>query len=374
MIKEDIIRVELDTSGYDICVGQGLISSLGELIKERFGKRRIFVVTDDQVASHWLTPVSAALSSAGLKIEITKLSPGEGAKSFGQLEVLIDGFLDSQIGRDSLIIALGGGVIGDLTGFAAAITLRGIDIVQLPTTLLSQVDSSVGGKTAINARQGKNLVGSFYQPSLVVIDTDVLETLSRRQLLAGYAEIVKYGFIKDRSFFEWLESNGKKILIGDAEAQKFAILRSCQIKAQIVESDEKEKDQRALLNFGHTFGHALEAEAGYNDELLHGEAVSMGMIMALELSKSMGCLSGQEAVRARNHMVRVGLPINASTVKGSESWQTSKLIEHMWHDKKVLNGRMRFVLTEKIGGAFVTSDVNEEDVYDVVKKSLAGDL
>jgi len=374
VIKGDTIRVELDNNGYDICVGQGVISSLGDLIRERHGNRRIFVVTDDQVALNWLSPVSSALSSAGLQIEIIRLSPGEGAKSFGQLEMLIDRFLDSQISRDSLVIALGGGVIGDLTGFAAAITLRGVDVVQVPTTLLSQVDSSVGGKTGINVRQGKNLVGSFYQPSLVVIDTQVLNTLPSRQLLAGYAEIVKYGFIKDRSFFEWLEANGKRLLLGDPEIQKIAILQSCRIKAQIVELDEKEKDQRALLNFGHTFAHALEAEAGYNDGLLHGEAVSMGMIMALELSKKMGCLSGQEAVRARDHMQNVGLPINASIVPGAGSWKPSKLMEHMRHDKKVLNGRMRFILAEKIGEAFVTSDVNEKDVFDIVTKSLAGDL
>tara|TARA_B100001123_G_scaffold441958_1_gene584387 strand:- start:545 stop:1669 length:1125 start_codon:yes stop_codon:yes gene_type:complete len=370
--SRDTIRVELDERAYDIFVENGLIYKLGKLVLERFGRCRTFIITDQEIGSHWLTPVCNSFSSHGLEVTAITLPAGESTKCFHQLEQIVNRLLDAQIGRDGIVIALGGGVIGDLAGFTAAITLRGVDVVQVPTTLLAQVDSSVGGKTAINTRQGKNLVGSFYQPSLVVIDPQVLETLPARQLLAGYAEVLKYGLIKDRQFFEWLEENGQKILRGDAMARQNAIVQSCRIKAGIVESDETEQNQRAILNFGHTFGHALEAEAGFDDKLLHGEAVSIGMMMAMELSKVMGLLQGQEVVRVRKHIADMGLPVNAQSITKASTWKPDSLIEHMRHDKKVLDGRMRFVLAKEIGKSFVTADVQERDIYGVVSKSLEG--
>ena len=239
---------------------------------------------------------------------------------------------------------------------------------------MSQVDSSIGGKTGINSDYGKNLVGSFYQPILVAIDTQVLKTLPQRQLFAGYAEVVKYGLIKDCSFFEWLELNGKKVLDGDKLAQQYAIFTSCRIKAEIVEADEKEQNLRAILNFGHTFGHALEVEAGYDGNLLHGEAVSIGMVMAIELSKNLGHLSGQDAGRAVDYIRSIGLPTNINSIEGSTSWHPDGLIQHMQHDKKVSNGQLRFVLIKGIGEAYLTADVEKKQVYSVIEKSLSGDL
>jgi 3-dehydroquinate synthase len=299
------------------------------------------------------------------------LPKGESTKSFAQLERLLDWLLGQHVGRDGLVIALGGGVVGDLAGFAAAITLRGLDFVQVPTTLLSQVDSSVGGKTAINMAHGKNLVGAFHQPGLVLIDTVVLDTLPRREVLAGYGEVVKYGLIRDPDFFDWLESNGAKVLAGDPEARRMAIVESCKAKARIVAADEREIGDRALLNFGHTFGHSLEAEAGYDGGVLHGEAVSIGMILALDLSREMGLCSGQDVDRVRRHFGDVGLPMEITAIPGSREWSAPALINHMRHDKKVLAGQMRFILARGIGDAFVTAEVDERHVTKIIERSLA---
>ena len=374
MNEHNKLRINLRENSYDIIIEHGLLSNLGALISKNCLKPQTFIVTDNNISVHWLKQTVESLSEQGISPKVLEVPVGESTKSFINLEKIIDQLLESKVDRDSLLVALGGGVIGDLAGFAGAVTLRGIKVIQVPTTLLSQVDSSVGGKTGINVRQGKNLVGSFYQPSLVAIDTQVLQTLPPRQLFAGYAEVVKYGLIRDRSFFDWLELNGKKVLEGDKVAQQFAIFTSCRIKAEIVEADEKEKDLRAILNFGHTFGHALEAEAGYNGNLLHGEAVSIGMVMAIELSRNLGHLSGQDAGRAVEYIRNIGLPTNISSIKGSTSWHPDGLIQHMQHDKKVSNGQLRFVLIRSIGEAYLTADVEKNEVYSVIEKSLSGDL
>ena len=374
MSEHNKLRINLRENSYDIIIEHGLLSELGALISKKFGKPKTFIVTDSNIAAHWLKQTIESLSAQGMSPKVLEVPVGESTKSFINLEKIIDQLLESKVDRDSVLIALGGGVIGDLAGFAGAVTLRGIKVIQVPTTLLSQVDSSVGGKTGVNVRQGKNLVGSFHQPSLVAIDTQVLQTLPSRQLFAGYAEVLKYGLIKDRSFFDWLELNGKKVLEGDKLAQQFAIFTSCRIKAEIVEADEKEKNLRAILNFGHTFGHALEAEAGYDGNLLHGEAVSIGMVLAIELSKSLGYLSGQDAGRAVEYIRNIGLPTNINSIEGSTSWHPDGIIQHMQHDKKVSNGQLRFVLIKGIGEAYLTADVERNDIYRVIEKSLSGEL
>ncbi len=374
MTSMETVRVELGERAYDIEVGAGRMAALGEAILERFGKRRAFIVTDEHVAPHWLSTARDGLVAGGIETKHYILPTGESTKSFRNLESLLDWLLGERVGRDGIVVALGGGVVGDLAGFAAAITLRGLDFVQVPTTLLAQVDSSVGGKTAINTKHGKNLVGSFHQPGLVVIDTAVLNTLSAREVLAGYAEVVKYGLIRDPGFFEWLESNGAGLLDGDPEARRVAVVESCKAKARIVAADERETGDRALLNFGHTFGHALEAEAGYGGGVLHGEAVSIGMILALDLSRRMGLCPGQDVDRARRHFAAVGLPMDIASIPGGREWSAEKLIGHMRHDKKVLAGRMRFILARGIGDAFVTADVDENDVAEVLERSIAATM
>jgi 3-dehydroquinate synthase len=368
----DIVPVDLGDRSYDICVGPGMLEGLGELLLKKFGNRQIFIVTDEAVAIHWLPLATNSLAKSGFKTESVQLPSGESTKSFFQLEALINRFLDARLARDGLIVALGGGVIGDLTGFAAAVTLRGIDFVQVPTTLLAQVDSSVGGKTAINTMQGKNLVGSFYQPSIVIIDTKVLDTLPKRQIIAGYAEVVKYGLIKNRPFFEWLEKNGEKLISGEPQARQIAIVESCKTKAEIVAVDERESGNRAILNFGHTFGHALESEAGFNGDLLHGEAVSLGIVMALNLSKIMGFCEGQEVDRVSRHLKSLGLPVNLDSFDGFSNWRVDELINHMMQDKKVLRGKMRFILMREIGKSFITSEVDVAQVREVIGQSFAG--
>ncbi|MDE0811417.1 MAG: 3-dehydroquinate synthase [Alphaproteobacteria bacterium] len=374
MNGSDTVRMDLGDRAYDIIVGAGQIARLGEAVRDRFGQRRAFIVTDDEVAHHWLEPARRGLEASGIATSQFILPKGESTKSFAQLERLLDWLLGQHVGRDGLVIALGGGVVGDLAGFAAAITLRGLDFVQVPTTLLSQVDSSVGGKTAINMAHGKNLVGAFHQPGLVLIDTVVLDTLPRREVLAGYGEVVKYGLIRDPDFFDWLERNGGKVLAGDPEARRMAIVESCKAKARIVAADERETGDRALLNFGHTFGHSLEAEAGYGGGVLHGEAVSIGMILALDLSREMGLCSGQDVDRVRQHFGDMGLPMEITAIAGSREWSAPALINHMRHDKKVLAGQMRFILARGIGDAFVTAEVDERHVTKIIERSLASDM
>lgn len=364
------IRVDLGPRSYDIVVGPGLLDRSGALLAERLGGRKTVVVSDTNVAPLYAERLEASLAAAGHQARTITVDAGEGAKSYAVLEDLIENLIGGGIERGSVLIALGGGVVGDLTGFAASITLRGIEFVQVPTSLLAQVDSSVGGKTAINSRTGKNLVGTFYQPRLVVADTDTLDTLSPRELRAGYAEVVKYGLLGDAAFFAWLEEAGARLLAGDAEARMRAIERACVMKAGIVNQDERETGRRALLNLGHTFAHALEAETGFGDTLLHGEAVSIGMVLAFELSARLGFCPRADAERVRAHLSSTGLPTGFPAHPGS-GWDARILLGHIGHDKKVQDGRPTFVLARAIGDAFLTNDVAPDDVVELLSGMAA---
>jgi 3-dehydroquinate synthase len=355
------IRVDLGVRSYDIAIDPGLIDQAGTLLAERLGERRVVIITDTNVGPLYADRLDAALRQAGHQTRTITVAAGEASKSYGQLEDLLEELINGGLERGSVLIALGGGVIGDLTGFAASIALRGVEFVQVPTSLLAQVDSSVGGKTAINSRHGKNLVGTFYQPRLVIADTDTLTTLPAAEMRAGYAETAKYGMLGDAEFFEWLEINAAAILGGDAPAQIHAIERACEMKAKIVNQDERETGRRALLNLGHTFAHALEAETGYGEGLLHGEAVSIGMVLAFELSARMGLCSPDDAMRVRAHLDAAGLPTGFPVHPGN-GWDADVLLAHMGHDKKVQEGRLTFILANGIGDTFVTNEVAVDDV------------
>ena len=365
----DTLRVELGERSYEILIGAGLLDAAGEAVRDAVGVRRCWIVTDETVADLHLDAVERSLSAAGHTVSAILLPPGEATKSFATVERVVNTVLDGAPERSAVLVALGGGVIGDITGFAASMILRGIGFVQIPTTLLSQVDSSVGGKTGINTRHGKNLAGAFYQPKLVLADTGVLDTLPRRELLAGYAEVVKYGLIRDAGFFDWLDANATALLDGDDAARRYAVRESCAAKAAVVAEDERENDVRALLNFGHTFGHALEAETGYSAELLHGEAVSIGMIMAFELSAMLGLCPETDAARVRAHFDRTGLPTALPSTQGRR-WDPAALIGHMAHDKKVRDGRVTFILARGIGEAFIARDVDLSDVERLLRGAV----
>ena len=326
------------------------------------------VVTDAHVADIHLPPLLDLLGKAGIDARPIVMAPGEVTKSFAGLERLSGALLDMRIDRNGLVIALGGGVMGDLTGFAAGVLKRGVAFAQIPTTLLSQVDSSVGGKTAINARQGKNQIGLFHQPRIVIADTTLLATLPRRELLSGYAEVAKYGALGDANFFEWLEVNGAKALAGDEAAMIKAVAHSCQMKADIVARDERETGDRALLNLGHTFGHALEAATGFSDRLVHGEGVAIGMALAFRLSVKLGLCPGQDAERFTRHLKAVGLPAAIPDIAGPRP-DADELIGHMAHDKKVTDGKLTFILLNGLGQAFVTRDVPLAAVKSVLTES-----
>ena len=358
------ITVSLDERSYDILVGAGLVTQAGKLLAPLV-RGPLPVVTDANVAKLHLPALLKALKQSKLDARPIVLEPGEGTKSFRLLEKLCSELLATGVDRGGLIVAFGGGVIGDLTGLAAGVLKRGIDFAQIPTTLLAQVDSSVGGKTAINTAEGKNLVGVFHQPKIVLIDTALLSTLPRRELLAGYAEVAKYGALGDAAFFEWLEANGAKALAGDAASIAHAVAHSCRMKADIVARDEREAGERALLNLGHTFGHALEAATGYSDRLLHGEGVALGMALAFRLSVRLGLCSGQDAERFTRHLKSVGLPIEIADIPGPRP-SADALLEHMAHDKKVKDGKLTFVLPLGIGQAFLTSGVPREAVREVL--------
>jgi 3-dehydroquinate synthase len=366
----DVVRVDLGSRSYDIKIGGGVVARAGEMIAPVLKQRRAIIVTDAHVARWYLDELQHSLRGAGIASDALTVPPGEAAKSFSQLERLCAQLLDLKTERSTTLIALGGGVIGDLTGFAASILLRGIDFIQVPTTLLAQVDSSVGGKTGINIAQGKNLIGSFHQPRLVLADIEVLDTLPRRELLAGYAEIVKYGLINDPAFFTWCEGHGAGVVSGDASARRYAIAQSCRAKAAIVGADERESGARALLNLGHTFGHALEAECGYSDDLLHGEAVAIGMVMAYDLSARLGLCPLEDAARVQRHLASLGLPTSPSWIDG-RSFSSARLIEHMSQDKKVKDGRIGFVLARGIGQAFAPAYVELADVAAMLDESIA---
>lgn len=364
------VHVALGDRSYDIIVGDNAINGCGEIIAAVTKSPRTIVITDENVAPHWLAKVTQSLEVAGLSTKSIILPPGEHAKSYRQLEALLDELLDQGIDRKTTLIALGGGVIGDLTGFAAAIVLRGIDFVQIPTTLLSQVDSSVGGKTGIDTRQGKNLVGAFHQPLCVIADTATLDTLPPRERRCGYAEVIKYGVINDREFFDWLIQNGQSILDGDPDARREAVIRSCKNKAAVVTADEKEAGVRALLNLGHTFGHAIEAQVGFDDVLKHGEAVAIGMVMALDMSARLAVAPESAHDELKEHLDNIGLPTTLTGLVG-DNWTSAALIDHMGRDKKTEGDKLTFILARGIGNAFVAKDVDREAVAKTLDTFIA---
>jgi 3-dehydroquinate synthase len=355
------LRVEFGARSYDIVVGPGLVADAGPKIAPLLRRRQAVVVTDENVAPHYLEPLRASLAAAGIANEAVVLPPGEETKDHEHFGRLAEAVLAHGIERGTMLLALGGGVVGDLTGFAAATLLRGIDFVQIPTTLLAQVDSSVGGKTGINTRQGKNLIGAFYQPRLVLADTAVLASLPRRELVAGYAEIVKYGLIRDLEFFAWCERQGNALCALAPEPLRHAILTSCRMKATIVAADEREEGDRALLNFGHTFGHALEAETGFSSRLLHGEAVALGMVLAFGFAVRLGLAAAAEAERVRRHLAAAGLPTRLADA-GLAGLPAERFLAHMRKDKKVRDGRTTLILPRRIGDAFVMNDAPADEL------------
>ena len=361
-----IITVGLGSRAYAIHVGNGILAEAGALLKP-FARGRLPVVTDAHVGEIHLGSLLQILGKAGLDGRPIVMAPGESSKSFAGLESLSNQLLDMEIARSGLVIAFGGGVIGDLTGFAAGVLKRGVGFAQIPTTLLAQVDSSVGGKTGINTAQGKNLIGVFHQPRLVIADVALLSSLPRRQLLAGYAEVVKYGALGDAKFFEWLEQNGPLALAGEKDALVHAVAHSCQMKADIVARDERESGERALLNLGHTFGHALEAVTGYSDRLLHGEGVAIGMALAFALSARLGLAPEKDAERLVRQLKAAGLPSSIADIPGPRP-APDALIAAMGHDKKVADGKIHFVLARGLGKAFVTSEVPMDALRDVLTR------
>ena len=368
------VRVELGGRSYDVLIGQGLLDDAIVHAREfitPYAGRKVPVVADVNARKHHGERLATSLASDGYEIAWYDVAPGEGSKSWESLEKLTDWLLELGITRSDHVFALGGGVVGDLVGFACAVLKRGCGFVQLPTTLLSQVDSSVGGKTAINARAGKNLIGAFHQPSLVLADTGTLDTLPDREMRAGYAEVIKYGLLGDASFFEWLAENGTRVLARDPDAVNHAVATSIRAKAQIVAEDERETSgRRALLNLGHTFGHALEAETGFSDRLLHGEGVALGMVLAARYSARRGDLSGADAARAAEVIAAVGLPSEIASLGMDCDGQ--KLVDHMLHDKKMeSSGTLPFLLMHGIGEAYMARDVDLKDVAAFLDKELA---
>jgi 3-dehydroquinate synthase len=357
------VAVGLGARAYDVVIGPGLLDEAGRRIAPLLKRQRLAVVSDETVWALHGARLTAALEAAGLAVLPVVIAPGEQTKSFDGLAELSDRLLALGLDRGDLIAAFGGGVVGDLTGFAAAIYKRGIDFVQIPTTLLAQVDSSVGGKTAIDTPRGKNLIGAFHQPRLVLADLDVLATLPDREMRAGYAEVIKYGLLGDFAFFEWLEANGAKVLARDPEALGLAVARCVEMKAEIVAEDETEQGRRALLNLGHTFGHALEAETGYGAALLHGEAVAAGQAIAFRFAAARGLCPAQDAVRAERAIAAAGLPTRLGDVTG-HPFRAAKLVRHMAQDKKAEAGRLTFILARGLGDAFVAKDVDAGLVHD----------
>ena len=363
----ETLHVSLGERGYDIIVGQRLLARAGEYIAAHVGSSGVIIVSDENVSRFYLHRLTNALEESKIRHRCVLVQSGDGHKNLVAFATLMEALLEQAPDRKTVIVALGGGVVGDIAGFAASVLLRGVDFIQIPTTLLAQVDSSVGGKTGINSAYGKNLIGSFHQPLLVLADVATLSTLPKRELLAGYAETLKYGLVNDTAFFDWLETNGAALLAGDMELTTQAILKSCQAKADIVAADEKEQNIRALLNFGHTFGHALEAETSYSDRLIHGEAVAIGMVLAFAASVKMGLCAEDSMKRVVAHYQAVGLPYALHQIAGS--WDVERLIGHFGRDKKNSDGKLTFILTRGIGKAFITQEVNLDVVRDVLAQS-----
>jgi 3-dehydroquinate synthase len=364
-----LVEVALGARSYQIVIGRGQLGSLGHRIAALRPGARAAVVSDETVVRHHLGATQAALADARIHSQCVTIPAGEASKSFPVLERVCEGLLAARIERGDLVVALGGGVVGDLAGFAAAIVRRGLDYVQVPTTLLAQVDSAVGGKTAIDSRHGKNLIGAFHQPVLVVSDTGLLDTLPEREFRAGYAEVAKYGLIADAAFFAWLEANWREVFAGGA-AREHAVAVSCRMKAAIVGRDEREAGERALLNLGHTFGHALEAAAGFSDRLLHGEAIALGMTLAFAFSVKQGLMPASEAARVERHLETVGLPTRLRSIPGSAP-DADRLMQLIAQDKKVKHGNLTFILARGIGASFIAANIDAAEVRAFLAEKLA---
>ena len=374
MIKTKILHnvpVALADRSYEIKIGQGLLEQAGELIAPHVKRPFVAIVTDANVAKIHLATLEKSLAAKGITSKTIILPAGEATKSYKYLAELCDGLIAAGVERRDVVIALGGGVIGDITGFAASILRRGVNFVQIPTSLLAQVDSSVGGKTGINSPLGKNLIGAFHQPVLVLADLHVLNTLPGRQRAAGYAEIAKYGLLGNAKFFEWLDLNVETIVNGgnDLSAIAHAVRTSCEMKAQIVAEDETETGVRALLNLGHTFGHALEAACGYSDRLLHGEAVSIGMVQAFKFSERLGHCARGLSTQVATHLKRAKLPTHASEISGALP-PPNELVELMRQDKKAVAGKLTFILAKSIGESFIAKNVDDAAVLTFLEKDL----
>jgi len=368
------VPVALGNRAYNIAIGRGLLAELGSRIAALKPGASAAIVTDETVAARHLEAAEAALAAAGIRAVPIVVPAGEASKSWDRLQDVCDRLLDARIERNDVVIALGGGVVGDLSGFAAAILRRGLDVVQVPTTLLAQVDSSVGGKTGINSRHGKNLVGAFHQPILVIADTALLDTLPAREFRAGYAELAKFGLLGDAGFFAWLEANWQDVFAGGSSSGSFArehaIAVACRGKAGIVARDERETGERALLNLGHTFGHAFEAAAGFSEKLLHGEAVALGIVCAFEFSTRLGLLPTNDAGRVAHHLAAVGLPTRLSDVPALRT-TADALMKLIAQDKKVQRGKLNFILVRGIGQAFVARDIDPAQVREFLEQTLS---
>ncbi|MBV6657841.1 MAG: 3-dehydroquinate synthase [Devosiaceae bacterium] len=371
MSETRTVHVPLGERAYDILIGPRLLEEAGKHVAAIAPSARVLIISDERVAAAHLARLEAGLTASAIDHTALVLPPGEGTKSWDGIRQATEAILEAKLERGDLVIALGGGVIGDLAGFAAAIARRGMAFVQAPTSLLAQVDSSVGGKTGINTHHGKNLVGAFHQPALVLADTSTLHTLPDRELRAGYAEIVKYGLIDDAPFFEWLEVNAAALIAGDEAIRAQAIAHSCEAKARVVAADEREGGRRALLNLGHTFGHAIEALNGYDpDKLVHGEGVSIGMVLAHRFSHHLGHCPGQDVERVVRHLDGLGMPTHIGAVPGFTP-TVEALIEAMKQDKKVSRGTLTFILTQGIGRSFIAKDVSEAALHDFLSQTLA---
>jgi 3-dehydroquinate synthase len=366
-MMRNVVRVELGARAYDVRIGAGLLADAGAEMAPLLRRPRVAVITDETVGRLHLETLRAGLGDVAM--DVLTLPAGEATKSWPHFERACEWLLAQKVERKDIVVAFGGGVIGDLVGFAAAVLRRGVRFVQIPTSLLAQVDSSVGGKTGINVAAGKNLIGAFHQPSLVLVDIDVLGALPPRDLLAGYGEVVKYGLLGDAAFFDWLEAQGPALAAGDAAARLHAVTRSVQMKAEIVARDETEEGDRALLNLGHTFCHALEAATGYSDRLLHGEGVAIGCALAFELSQRLGLCAQEAPSRVRAHLKAMGMKTDLADIPGTLP-DADGLIALMAQDKKVLDGKMRFILARDIGAAFVTSDVPRDVLKGLLEDAL----
>jgi len=369
-MAQETVHVDLADRSYDIHIGTDLITDAGTYVKPFLNRNHVAIVTDENVAALHLQTLQDGLAAQGITSSALKLPAGEATKSWPMLEKTVEWLLSEKVERDDIVIAFGGGVIGDLVGFSAAVLRRGVRFVQIPTSLLAQVDSSVGGKTAINSPHGKNLIGAFYQPQLVLADVDILGTMTERDFLSGYGEVAKYGLLGDPDFFDWLEENGPDLAAGNVEKRIYAVKRSCEMKADIVSRDEKERGDRALLNLGHTFCHALEAATGYSDRLLHGEGVAIGCALAFEASMRLGLCSQEAPSRVRAHLKAMGMKVDLADITG-ELPDADALLELMYQDKKVQSGNLTFIMARGIGAAYVDRGVDLDVVKSVLTDALS---